>query len=128
MGKLHDFNGFLNESKKHVQKDIDKINDLFEESLIKEQWLLDMLGKTELGWQEDYELDEDSEVGPDGLEYTTWIEFKDVPEEVLKQVSSNYDKFMEPFLEWAKKNKIDHFQPEILTTDDSMSFTFNVGN
>lgn len=129
MGKLHDFDGFLNESKKHVQKHIDKVNDLFEESLIKEKWLLDLLGKSELGYGEDYDLDEDSSVGPDGLEYLTWIEFKDVPDEVIEAVDKSYEKFMEPFMEWAKKNGIDMFDIEITTGDDnSMQLTFNVGN
>lgn len=73
----------------------------------------------------DYEIDADTTVGPDGLENIVWIEIKGVKPEAFKEIEANYEAFAKPFEVWAEKYGF--YPVDISTTDDSMSFTLNLG-
>lgn len=75
----------------------------------------------------DYDMDNDTEVGPDGLEQLVWIEIRGIKPEAFIKLTTNYAEFAKPFDEWAEKH---NFYPAEIDTDESeksMRFTVNCG-
>jgi hypothetical protein len=71
----------------------------------------------------DYVLDQQR--AGDGEGHEVWIEIKDIKPEAFKDLEADYEKFAKPFVEWAEKH--DLYDPEILSTEDSLSFTITIG-
>lgn len=99
---------------------IEEVENLFEEDLLKQEFIHEIFGKNDFTWQDDYGMDRDTQRSPSGLETIVWIEINNPSEKAMEAINSDYDKFAQPFNEWAKKHELS--DPEIMTTENTMSF------
>lgn len=97
---------------------ISKVHDLFEEDLVKQDFIKKWFDKTEFGYGDDYELDSDKDGAGDTI---VWIEILNPSKEAVDALDTNYNEFVKPFEEWAKQHDI--YDPQITTTENSFSFT-----
>jgi hypothetical protein len=120
MGHVKLFEDFLNEKKSSV----DSIHDMFETSLVKQDFIKEICEKDPSTAEGDYELDSQKNGAGDG--WDVWIEIQHIKPEAFEAIK-DYKKFAEPFEKWAKDNGL--FDPSILTNDDdkdNLTMTFEV--
>lgn len=104
---------------KSWEEEISRIKDLMETSWVEGEFVKSICKKK----SPDYETDDEESNSPDD-NWEVWIEINDITPEAFKDIDKDYNTFASKFEAWAKENNM--YDPEILTTDNSMTFKVTI--
>lgn len=110
---IHNFEKFnkLNEASRSK---IEKVQGMFED-MVEEDFVKKYHGDKTKFYDDDYELDSDTERSSTGMDTIVWIEIKNATSEALALLDKDYKAFAAPFEAWCQKHKL--YNPEVTTPD-----------